>query len=130
MEEQHISHAGPARQAYYLLKFAFVVIPIAAGLDKFFNLLTHWTMYLSPFAQKVVGGHGDGLMMVVGVVEVIAGLGVLLKPRLFSYIVALWLLVIIANLIDLQNYYDIAARDFGLFIAALALGRLSKVYAK
>lgn len=131
MEEQHIHQAGgPARQAYYLLRLVFIVAPIAAGVDKFFHFLVNWNQYLSPFASKIVGGHMSGLMMVVGVIEVIAGLGVLFKPRIFSYIVALWLALIIVNLIDLGNYYDIALRDFGLCLSALAMGRLSKVYSK
>ncbi|HSX26113.1 MAG TPA: hypothetical protein VLE89_03810 [Chlamydiales bacterium] len=119
-----------AKQAYGLLRFVFIVIPIVAGLDKFFHLLVNWEQYLSPMAMNMLGGHGSGFMMAVGVIEIIAGLGVWFKPKIFSYIVALWLALIIVNLITLHNYYDVAARDLGLCLSALALGRLSSVYAK
>lgn len=117
----------PGYQAYQLLHVAFTVAPIIAGLDKFFNFLTRWEQYLAdPFN---VFGNPHTTMMVVGIVEIIAGIGVWIKPRIFSYIVALWLLSIIANLLILQNYYDIVLRDFGLLLGALALGRLSSNYA-
>lgn len=110
-------------QAYQLLRFAFTVAPILAGLDKFFNFLTHWEQYLSvPFD---VFGNPHLTMMVVGVVEIIAGIGVWLKPKVFAYIVALWLLAIIVNLLILHTFYDIALRDLGLLLGALALARLS-----
>ena len=76
-------------------------------------------------ANNVLGGHGHQFMMVVGVVEIIAGIGVALKPRVFAYIVAIWLLLIIINLLSIPGYYDIALRDLGLLLGALALGRLS-----
>jgi uncharacterized membrane protein HdeD (DUF308 family) len=115
---------GPAHQAYLLLKTAFVLIPIIAGLDKFFHLLVDWNQFIIP----QLGTMGPKLMMVAGVVEVIAGLGVLFKPKVFSYIVALWLSWIIANLYLLGAYYDIALRDFGLCLSAFALARLAKLY--
>lgn len=100
--------------------------PILAGLDKFLNLLTNWQQYLAP--QFDVFGNPHTTMMVVGIVEIIAGLGVWFKPKFFSYIVALWLLGIIVNLLMLGNFYDVALRDLGLLLGALALGRLSKTY--
>lgn len=113
----------PSYQAYQILHLAFVVAPILAGLDKFFNFMTYWEKYLSsPFN---VFGNAQTTMMVVGVIEIIAGLGVLVKPKIFSYIVALWLFGIIINLLLLNNFYDIALRDLGLLLGALALGRLS-----
>lgn len=119
--------SGPSYQAYQILHFAFIVAPIVAGLDKFFNLLTNWPKYLSlPFD---LFGNASTTMMVVGAIEIIAGIGVWVKPKLFSHIVALWLLGIIINLIVLGNFYDVALRDLGLLLGALALGRLSKVYA-
>ncbi len=118
----------PSYQAYLILRIAFTIAPIVAGLDKFFNVLTDWTKYLSPHFNLI--GTPEQNMMIVGVIEIIAGIGVWFKPKFFSYIVALWLLGIIANLLLLQNYYDIALRDFGLFLGALALGRLSKVHQK
>lgn len=113
-------------QAYQLLHIAFTVAPIVAGLDKFFNYLTNWGQYLaSPFN---IFGNVQTTMMVVGIVEIIAGVGVWIKPKYFSYIVALWLLGIIINLLMLQNFYDIALRDLGLLLGALALGRLSSKF--
>lgn len=113
---------SPKFHAYQILHFAFAVLPIVAGLDKFFNALTNWSQYLSPQFNLL----GDSTMLAVGVIEIIAGIGVWLKPRYFSYIVALWLLAIIVNLLLLGKFYDIALRDFGLMLGALALGCLSK----
>lgn len=120
--------ASPAWQAYQILHIAFVVAPILAGLDKFFNLLTDWEMYLVPVVSRAVGGHSHGFMLVAGAIEIIAGIGVALKPRVFAYIVAAWLLGIIINLLLIPGYYDVALRDLGLCLAALALGRLSHEY--
>jgi uncharacterized membrane protein YphA (DoxX/SURF4 family) len=120
--------SGPAYQAYRILHVAFVVAPIVAGLDKFFNLLVNWEQYLPPFVTKMVGGHGHELMLVAGVVEIVAGLGVLLKPKLFAHIVSAWLLMIVVNLLMIPGYYDIALRDFGLALGALALARLSHAF--
>lgn len=113
-------------QAYQLLHLGFTVAPIAAGIDKFYNFLTNWEQYLSPAFN--IFGNAHTTMLVVGVVEIIAGIGVWLKPQIFAYIVALWLLGIIVNLLMLHNFYDIALRDLGLLLGALALGRLSSKY--
>lgn len=115
-------------RAFRILQFAFAVIPIVAGLDKFFYFLTNWSQYLSPHALEYLNGHDRTFMLVVGVIEIIAGLGVIFKPKIFAYIVALWLLLIIINLLLTGHYYDIAARDFGLLLGALALGCLSCKY--
>ena len=119
---------GPAYQAYQILHVAFVVAPVVAGLDKFFNLLVNWEQYLPSFVNKMVGGHGHELMLVAGVVEIIAGLGVWFKPKFFAYVVSAWLLMIVVNLLMIPGYYDIALRDFGLALGALALGRLSQKF--
>ena len=113
----------PAYQAYQILHVGFTVAPIVAGLDKFFNLLVNWEQYLPSFVTNMVGGHY--LMMIVGVIEIIAGLGVAFKPKIFAYVVAAWLLLIIANLLMIPGYFDVALRDFGLALGALALARLS-----
>lgn len=113
-----------SHQAYQILRFAFTVAPILAGLDKFFNLLTNWEQYLA--APFDVFGSPPITMMVVGIVEIIAGIGVWIKPKIFAYIVALWLLGIIINLLTLGHFFDIALRDLGLLLGALALGRLSQ----
>src|SRR2546422_5559423 len=116
--------SGSAYEAYQILHVGFVVAPIVAGLDKFFNLLVNWEQYLPSFVNKMVGGHGHELMLVAGVVEIIAGLGVWFKPKFFAYVVSAWLLMIVVNLLMIPGYYDIALRDFGLALGALALGRL------
>ncbi len=120
---EHVSK-GPAHQAYNLLRFAFVLIPIIAGFDKFFDMLVDWDKFLPP----IYGKYGEGLMMIAGVVEIAACIGVILRPKIFANIVALWLLVIIGNLFLLGAFYDVVLRDFGLALSALALGRLAKVY--
>lgn len=125
MENSTDTSSG-ARQAFLILRFGFTVAPILAGLDKFLDILVDWDKYLSPMANNVLGGHGHQFMMVVGVVEIIAGIGVALKPKVFAYIVAIWLLLIIINLLSIPGFYDIALRDLGLLLAALALGRLSQ----
>lgn len=122
--------ATPSYQAYRILLLGFTVAPILAGLDKFLNLLTDWSQYLPPVVNGMVGGHGDVLMRVVGVIEVAAGIGVALKPRIFSYVVAAWLAVIIVNLLLIPGFFDVALRDFGLLLGTLALGRLSAEYAR
>ena len=110
--------------------FAFTIAPIVAGLDKFFNLLTDWDKYLPSFVTNMFGGNGHALMMVVGVVEIFAGIGVALKPRIFSLVVAAWLWVISLNLLLIPGYFDVALRDFGLSLGALALFQLSREQAK
>lgn len=117
------------RQAFQILRFAFTVAPILAGADKFCHLLVNWDQYLPALVNNLVGGHGHQLMLVVGVIEIVAGVGVALKPRLFAYVVAAWLLLIICNLLAIPGYFDIALRDLGLLLGALALGRLSQKFA-
>jgi uncharacterized membrane protein YphA (DoxX/SURF4 family) len=113
------------RQAYLILRFGFTVAPIIAGLDKFLHLLVNWDQYLPGITNRLVGGHGHELMLVVGVIEIVAGIGVALKPRIFAYVVAAWLFLIILNLLAIPGYFDVALRDLGLLLGALALGRLS-----
>ncbi len=120
--------SGSAFEAYQILRTAFVVAPIVAGLDKFFNLLVNWEQYLPPIANRIVGGYGHEFMLVVGVIEIVAGLGVAFKPKVFAYVVAAWLLLIVVNLLMIPGYYDVALRDFGLALGALALARLSRQF--
>lgn len=120
---------GPAYQAYQWLHVIFIVAPILAGIDKFFHVMVDWDMYLAPFfAQRVFHGHGHQFMLFAGVVEIIAGLGIAVMPRVFGYVVMLWLWGICINLLMPPHWYDIALRDFGLSIGALALARLAVVY--
>jgi hypothetical protein len=123
----HSPH-DPAYQAFILLRTLFTAAPIAFGVDKATNLLTDWQSYLSPTIDQLVPGTAHQLMLVVGLVEVIAGVLVGLRPRLGAYLVAGWLAGIIVNLLLIPGFYDIALRDLGLLIAALALARLAQAY--
>lgn len=123
-----VDTSRPAYQAFQILRIAFTIAPLVAGIDKFFHLLVDWDKYLSPFANQMLGGYGHQFMYVVGVVEIIAGIGVFLKPKIFAYIVAIWLALIIVNLLIIGGYLDIALRDLGLLLGAVALGRLSQEY--
>jgi hypothetical protein len=118
----------PARRAYQILHWGFVVLPTLTGLDKFAHLLTNWDQYLAHSVERLLPMSGHAFMVLVGVVEILAGLLVALRPRIGAYVVALWLLGIIVNLLLVPGFYDIALRDFGLFLAAIALARLSPVY--
>ncbi len=115
-------------QAYRILQAAFVIAPIVAGLDKFLHLLVDWDKYLPALVNNMTGGRGHQLMLVVGVIEIVAGIGVAVKPRIFAYVVAAWLLLIIVNLLLIPGYFDVALRDVGLLLGALALGRLSEEF--
>lgn len=115
----------PDRQAFFLLRTVFTVAPIIFGLDKFTNILADWTIYLAPVATSVVPVPAQTFMYVVGVVEIVAGIAVAVRPRFGSLLVAVWLLGIIVNLLVLGSFYDVALRDFGLMVAAVALNRLS-----
>jgi hypothetical protein len=119
---------APAYQAYQILHAAFTVAPIVAGLDKFFHLLVNWDIYLAPPIAKMLPIGAHQFMLAVGVIEIIAGLLVAIKPKIGAYVVAAWLLGIICNLLLTGMFYDIALRDFGLMLGALALGRLAAQY--
>jgi len=119
-----ILSARPAYQSYLLLRVGFAALPIIAGVDKFFHLLVDWDQYLAPQITKVLPLSGHAFMMAVGMIEIAAGLAVAFRPRLGAVVVALWLWGIVVNLLLIPGYYDIALRDFGLSIGALALARL------
>ena len=119
-----------AQQAFRILQFGLVAAPILAGLDKFFHLLVNWDQYLPSIVARLAPIDPHNLMLLVGVIEVVAGIGVALKPRIFAYVVAAWLAIIILNLLLIPGYFDIALRDFGLLLAALALGRLSQQFSR
>lgn len=120
--------SDPRYQAFQILHWGFVAAPVLAGLDKFVSLLTNWDFYLAPAFARLSPLSVHATMQVVGVIEVIAGGLVALKPRIGAYVVAAWLVGIIVNLLLTGHFYDIALRDFGLFLGALALGRLSETY--
>ena len=115
------SAASPAYQAFRILHLGFVAAPILAGLDKFFHLLVNWDQYMPSIVARFSPIDAHTLMLVVGAIEIVAGLGVAWKPRIFAYVVAGWLGLIIVNLLLIPGYFDVALRDFGLFLAALAL---------
>ena len=115
----------PERQAFLMLRTVFTIAPIAFGLYKFFNLLTNWEAYLAPWINHLVPGTAHTAMLLVGVVEIVAGIVVAVRPQFGGYLVAAWLGGIIVNLVTLGDYYDVALRDFGLLVAALALARLA-----
>lgn len=119
------SSPSGARQAYLMLRTVFTIAPIAFGLDKFLGLLTDWEQYLAPWINNLVPGSAHQAMLAVGVVEIIAGVLVAVRPTIGAYVVAAWLLGIIVNLVSTGDYYDIALRDFGLLVGALALARLA-----
>jgi hypothetical protein len=119
---------NPAYQAYLILRTGFIVAPILFGLDKFTNLLTDWTTYLAPAIDRLVPGSASGAMLAVGVVEIVAGLVVAVRPKIGGYLVAAWLAGIITNLLLLGDHNDVALRDFGLLLAALALARLATAF--
>jgi uncharacterized membrane protein YphA (DoxX/SURF4 family) len=118
----------PRYQAFAMLRLAFIIAPIAFGVDKFFNVMVDWPQYLAPWINDIAPGSGQDFMYFVGGTEILAGLIVALKPRYGAYIVAGWLGGIVVNLLTHSGYYDIALRDFGLMLAALTLARLASVY--
>lgn len=124
------ARSTPAYQAFQILRFGFTAAPILAGADKFFHLLTNWDMYLAPSIANLspIGGHA--LMSIVGVVEIAAGVLVAVKPRIGAYVVSAWLIGIIVNLLLVPGFFDVALRDFGLSLGALALARLSVTFSE
>jgi hypothetical protein len=120
--------ARPAYQSYLVLLTGFTALPIVAGVDKFFHLLVNWDQYLAPVVTRFLPVSGPTFMLAVGVIEIAAGLLVLFRPRIGAYVVALWLWGIIVNLLLIPGFYDIALRDFGLSLGALALARLSQEF--
>jgi hypothetical protein len=121
--------ADPGRQAFLLLRTAFTVAPIVFGLDKFANVLTDWPGYLAPWIDDLVPGTAQQAMYAVGIVEVVAGVVVAVAPRFGGWLVAAWLGGIIVDLLTVPGFYDVALRDAGLLVAAVALARLAVRYA-
>ena len=124
-----VTRSDPAYQAFLLLRTVFTVAPILFGLDKFANLLVGWPGYLAPWIDGLVPGTAQQVMYAVGVIEVVAGIAVAVAPRFGAWLVAAWLAGIIVNLLTFPGFFDIALRDFGLLIAAVALARLATRYA-
>jgi len=118
--------------AYRILYVLFVITPIVVGLDKFAHLLVNWDQYLAPTVVQMLPTNVSAhvFMLAVGVVEIVAGLLVAAKPSVGGWIVAVWLWGIIVNLLLIPGYYDIAVRDFGLSVGAVALARLARDFAR
>ena len=121
--------SDPAYQAFLLLRTVFTVAPVLFGLDKFANLLTDWPGYLAGWIDDIVPGTAQQAMYAVGVIEIVAGVAVAVVPRFGALLVAAWLAGIIVNLLTVSGFYDVALRDFGLLVAAVALSRLAVRYA-
>jgi len=123
---QSVLRSDPAAQAFMLLRIAFTVAPILFGIDKFAGMLTDdWTRYLAPQFNDIIPGNASDAMHIVGVVEIVAGLVVAIKPKFGAPLVAAWLGGIVINLLSYSGYYDVALRDFGLMLGALTLSRLA-----
>lgn len=122
--------ADPAYGAFVLLWLGFIAVPLIMGLDKFFNVLTTWENYLAPWIENISPFSAHGTMLVIGVVEVVAAILMVLRPRYAAWVVSIWLLGIVVNLLTYSGFYDVALRDFGLMVAAIALALLARNYTK
>jgi hypothetical protein len=120
--------SDPVFQAFTLLRIGFTVAPILFGLDKFLDWLVDWRIYLAPQFDDVIPGNAHQAMLVIGAVEIVAGLVVALRPKFGGYLVAAWLTGIIVNLLVAADFYDVALRDFGLLLGALTLARLATAF--
>jgi len=127
-ERVHDRAGDPAYQGFALLWLGFTVAQILFGLDKFFDWMVDWRTYLAPEINDLIPGNAHQAMLIVGAIEIVAGLVVAIRPKWGGYLVAAWLAGIIANLLILGDYYDVALRDFGLLLGALALARLATAF--
>lgn len=122
------SLADPAAQAFTVLRVGFTAAPILFGLDKFFDVMVDWSAYLWPAIDGIVPGSAGDAMLIVGAIEIVAGILVAVRPKIGGYVVAAWLAGIIVNLLAVGGFLDVALRDFGLLLGALALARLAAVH--
>ena len=114
--------------SWWALRIALGAVPFLAGLDKFFNLLTNWTMYLNPLVLRLVPVGPGTFMRAVGVIEMIVGIAILTRwTRLGAYVAAAWLVGIALNLITMGAFFDVAVRDLIIAVAAFSLARLTEV---
>jgi uncharacterized membrane protein YphA (DoxX/SURF4 family) len=119
------NQATNVKNVQTLLKFTYGLIPIVAGADKFTNLLTDWSHYLSPSIKAILPFGDHAFMMIVGVIEIVAGILVLLNPQKGAYLVSVWLVLIALSLLASSNYLDVAVRDIAMAIGAFSLAKLS-----
>ena len=129
MAQTVLMTSRPAHQAFQILYLGFIVAPFLAGADKFAQFLTNWDQYLAPVVAGVLPVSGHTFMLFVGIVEMSAAVLVAARPRIGAYVVAAWLFGIIGNLLLIPGYFDVALRDLGLALGALALARLSEEFA-
>ena len=125
-----IEKKGHAYQAYALLKVALVATLVLVGLDKFLNVMTHWDMYLSSFIAQMFGGHVLGFIRVIGIIEILLGVGLYYKTRIFAYLAGIWFILLIFNILFLGRYYDVGLIDFALCLSSFALARLSHLFSR
>lgn len=118
----------PAHSAYVLLRLGFIALPLLMGLDKFTNLLTDWPHYLAPWLTDLLPFSAQTAMYLIGIVEIVAAIAMVIRPRWAAWVVAAWLAGIIINLLTYSGFYDVALRDLGLLIAAVTLGLLARKY--
>lgn len=130
MAQTIATQTRPAYQAYQLLYLGFIMAPLVAGVDKFTNFLTDWDKYLAPVVAGLLPFSAGTFMLFVGIVEIGAAVLVALRPQIGAYVVAAWLAGIVINLLVIPGYFDVALRDFGLMLGALALARLSVEFAE
>ena len=123
-----VARADPAYQAFVILRIGFALLPIVSGIDKYFNKLTYWPQYLADWIDNIVPGSPQQFMYVAGAIEIVAGVLVAVRPRYGAYLVAAWLGGIVVNLLSYGEWYDVALRDAGLMVGALALARLAARY--
>lgn len=119
-----ITHQN-AGQVQQIMRYTYGLVPIVAGLDKFSNILTNWKNYIAPSISSVLPFSASTFMYIVGVIEIIAGIIVLVRPRIGGYIVMAWLIAIALNLIIGGQYYDVAVRDLVMAVGAFSLAKLS-----
>jgi hypothetical protein len=117
------------KPTFNLLKFTYGLVPIVAGLDKFTNLLTNWEQYLNPALANMIPFSPHAFMMIVGVIEIVAGIIVLIKPAIGGLIVSAWVTLIALTLLASGHYLDVAVRDVVMAIGAFSLTRIAKLVA-
>jgi len=124
---EHTNSNQTVNSVWTILKFTFTIVPVVAGLDKFTDLLTNWDLYLHPGISSMLPFSAHIFMQIVGVIEIIAGILVFVKPAVGGWVVMAWLICIALTLLASGHYLDIAVRDLVMSIGAMSLARLSKV---
>jgi hypothetical protein len=125
-----LDSAHDYKSVFKLLQITYGIIPIVAGIDKFTNLLTNWEKYLNPALASLLPFSPHTFMLIVGVIEIIAGIIVLVKPRIGAFIVMGWLTIIAITLLAGGKYVDVAVRDLVMAIGAFSLALIAKNYVK